>query len=185
MPDVDAALAEAADAVAAARRDALADVEELAPGRRHVGPGALEQVGDVGEVVGLAVHRDLEQRTGAERVAEAPGPAVRGDDRIEEVVEVPGRSGLAGEVVERLDEAPGQVLPQQHRAGHVDVGGLVAGEVLVDVVGVVDVARQDVDLQAMPARPLELVTVALDARHEGVGVGSEIRAPWSSVQHLT
>ena len=185
VPDVDAALAEPADAVAAARRDAPAHVEELLPGRRHGRPGALEQVGDVGEVVGLAVHRDLEQRTGSERVAEAPRPAVGGDDRIEEVVEIPGRSGLAGEVVERLDEAPGQVLPQQHRAGHVDVGGLVAGEVVVDVVGVVDVARQDVDLQAMAARALELVAVPLDARYEGVGIGGEVADGGHGVEHLT
>jgi hypothetical protein len=72
-----------------------------------------------------------------------------------------------------LDEARREVLPEQHRPGHENVGGIVPVEQVLDPVREVEVARDDPDLELDPAPFLELARVALDTRDIGVRVRAE------------
>jgi hypothetical protein len=161
----------------AARRACLGDacrgVEVLGPGRRHVDADRVEDAWDVREVVRLAVHRDLEQWALTQRIAETARPPVGRDETLEEVARVPGIARAVDQVVERPHEAGGEVVPHQHRAGHVDVRGPVAFEQVADVVREVEVARDDPDVEVEPRLLGELGCVPLDARHVGVGVRTE------------
>ncbi len=157
-------------------RERAGDVEVLVPGRGHGELEPLEVLRDVGQVVGLAVDRDLEQRAAAQRVAEAPGPAVGVEQRRDEVLRVPARARV---LIEWLDEAGAHVLPQQHRAGHKDVHALL--EQRVDVVREVRVAVDDPDVDVEAGRVGELPDVALHRTHIGICVRPQEREPG----HLT
>ena len=150
MPGVGAALREAAHAgVRAATVPRGREV--LLPRRRHLDPCVVEHPRDVGEAVRLAVDLELEQRPAPERIAETAAPAVAVQQRLEEV-----RSMLATKVVERPDEARRDVLPDEDRARHVHVGGVVAVQQVVDAVREVEVARDDRDVEPDAGRLLEL-----------------------------
>ena len=116
--------------------------EVLLPGARHLQPRAVENLGHVRQVVRLAVDRNLQQRPLPERIAEAATPAVA-PKRREEVGGVVVVSRLLEQIVERLDEARGEMLPQEHRPGHVDVGSVLAVEQVLDPVREIEVARND------------------------------------------
>src|SRR5262249_50525650 len=77
------------------------------------------------------------------------------------------------ELGERLNEARGEMLPDENRARHVHVRSRIAVEQMVDPVGVVQVARNDLDLERDARLRLELEGVPLHTRDVGVGVGPE------------
>ena len=83
----------------------------------------------------------------------------------------------------RLDEARADVLPEQHRPGHEDVGRVVAGQVGPDPVGEVLVAAQDPDLEAVARPRLELGGVTLHRGDVGVRVGRADPAAPESRDH--
>src|SRR5262249_44620683 len=114
-----------------------------------------------------------EQRPGAERVAEAAAPAVGVEQAADEVPGVVAVGRAGEEVVERLHIAGGDVLPEKHGPRHVDVGGLVAVQQVVDLVREVLVARDDPDVEVDAGALLELACVTLDAGNVGVGVRRE------------
>jgi hypothetical protein len=103
-----------------------------------------------------------------------PVPTVDLDQAWQEVrdVELAGRVGEV--LVERLDQAGTDVLPQQHRPGHEDVGGVIAAQPRTDLVREVLVARKDAHLEAMTRLRLELAGVPLYRRDVGVRVGREV-----------
>src|SRR5580693_2535693 len=84
VPGLCTALAEASGA-RHARRDRLRGCQVVRPGPRYVYLGLAEDLRHVGEVVGLPVHRDGEQRASAELVAETAGPSAAPDQPLEEV----------------------------------------------------------------------------------------------------
>ena len=65
------------------------------------------------------------------------------------------------------------MLPDEHRPRHVDVGGFLPVEQVVDPVREVLVASDDADVELEARLLLELAGVPLDARDVGVGVGAE------------
>jgi hypothetical protein len=88
-------------------------------GQVHGHPGLGQDLRPVGQVVRLPVHRDGEQRALAELVAEMAAPPAACHQPVEEVGQVKGRP--PGELVERADEPQAELLPHQHRPGHVDI----------------------------------------------------------------
>src|SRR5262249_25703344 len=77
------------------------------------------------------------------------------------------------ELVEGLHVASGDVLPEEHRPGHVHVSGVVAVQQVVDLVREVLIARDDPDVEVDAGALLELARMPLDAGDIGVGVWPE------------
>src|SRR5262249_60427862 len=74
---------------------------------------------------------------------------------------------------EWMHEPCGEVVPDEHRPGHVDIRGGIAVQQVMDFVREVEVTRNDPDLERDPRLLLELGSMTLDARDVRVGVGSE------------
>ena len=166
-------MSEAADSPTGLVDDRPCCGEVLGPRRRRVQSGGVEDGRHIGEVVRLAVDGDLQERPLAERIAEASAPAVAGKQTLDEV---PGLVALARtlhELVERLHETGRQVLPDEHRPGHVDVGCIFAVQQVVDLVREVKVTRNDPDIEADSCLLLELRRMTLDACDIRIGIGTE------------
>jgi hypothetical protein len=72
-----------------------------------------------------------------------------------------------------VDEACAEMLPDEHRAGHVHVRRSLSLEQVMDLVREVDVARHDADVELDSALLFELARVALNARDVRIGIGPE------------
>jgi hypothetical protein len=174
VPLAATALPEPADLPTGAGDHGARDGEVVVPGLRYVELVRGQDVRHVGEVVGLAVDGDLQQRPGAERVARTSGPAVDLEQARQEVGEVELPLHVREVLVERLHQPRADVLPQQHGPGHEDVGGIVALEAGPDAVREVLVASQDAHVETVPRLRFELPRVPLHRRDVGVRVGREV-----------
>ncbi len=173
MPRRCAPLSEATDPTSGPLDDRPGRREVLGPGRRNIQAGGIENGRHIGEVVRLAVDRDLQERPLAERITEASAPAVAGQKPLDEVGSVVALARALQELVERLNEAGGQVLPNEHRPGHVDVRCTFALQQVMDLVREVEVARNDPDIERDSRLLLELHRMTLHARDVRVSIGTE------------
>ena len=78
----------------------------------------------------------------AERVSEPSAPAIATHEGREEVIGVVAGAGTFEERVQRLDMSGTELLPHEHRSGHVDICRILAlqilGQLVCEVVVVVD-----------------------------------------------